>query len=392
MSVEKFVEDTDIQYSEIQNKAEIAESIAEEKGINLDEGVIAPHFDMNGPIVDKQSIDYSLHANVREAMELLDERSEIKLSMLSGWDVSTLEFVAEDILGLEMDHVGELGSQAIIGGEETSTVDAEYDEIVDFRREVLLAAAADEITINEQGNISPVTGCTYGEGHRKGLFENHPIAQQSEEKFSVESLYNSILDEGVSEEDIAIGDEDVVTGLPDRLKQDTGEYLSINLGNDEAVEALTNELTHEYPLMGLKPEYVGGQEIRLTANTDDTTDMSDENFLNYFQRLMESISSGTNFTLEHNPDLSTDFQRSDIDVSKADGANYRIDQITEGEAVLTNIGDKGGDVIEQENSIPFVQTGYPAENYVQENGIESVPVRDAAEYSLIIAELIERHR
>lgn len=45
-----------------------------------------------------------------------------------------------------------------------------------------------------------------------------------------------------------------------------------------------------------------------------------------------------------------------------------------------------------ENNIPFVQTDYPAENYVQDEGIESVSVKDAAEYSLIIAELMERHR
>ena len=392
MSLRQKAEEIGIDYDRVAKKADRVEEIADEKEIDLKETIILPNFDMNGPIVDKDTIDYSLNSGVEEAMSFLDEKSDFPLSMLSGWDVNTLQFVAEDRLGIEMDHVGELGSQAIISGDQSKTVDAEYDDILEFRKELYLSAAADELTINEQGNISPVTGCTYGEGHRENLFENHPIAQHSKEKFSTEKLYKDILEEDIDTERVAIGGEDIITGLPERLQENSGNYMAIDLSSDEAVEALSEKLTHDYPLMGLKLEYVGGQEIRLTPNTQERVAMSDDNFLNYFQRLMDGVASGTKFELEHNPDISTDYQRTDVDISKEHGANYRASMLTNKDYVLLNVGDKPGDVLEGENTIFFDQEGYPSEEYVDEKDMESVTVEDAAEYSLIVAELMERHQ
>lgn len=392
MQVRGIAEQLDIDYEDIERKANRVENIAEGKDIDLDEAAILPYFDMNGPVVDKESVDYEVHSGVDEAMKNLAEISEHRLSMLSGWDVSTLQFVAEERLGLEMDHVGELGSQAVIDNGELTTVDVDYDEIVELRRDILLEAAADELTINEQGNVSPVTGCTYVEGHRKGMFDNHPIAGESAE-FSAEELYDELRQRGAGEGDVALGDENVITQLPERLEQDSGEYLAVDLEEDEAVEALSSALTREYPLMGVKLEYVGGQEIRLTGNTEESVEMSDDNLLSYFHRFMDARVDGTVFETEHNPDMCSDYQRKDIDVSKEYGANFRADQLLEEdqEAVLMNVGDKPGDVLEGENAIFFDQRGYPSEKYVDEEDIPAVTVESAADYALVTAELIERH-
>lgn len=392
MSVRQTAEEIGINHDKIVQKADRVEEIADQKGIDLKNSVILPNFDMNGPVVDKQTVDYGLNHGVKEAMTLLDGKSDFPLSMLSGWDVSTLRFVAEDRLGIEMDHVGELGSQAVVDGDESKTVDANFDDILDFRRDLYLAAAADGLTINEQGNISPVTGCTYGEGHRKGLFENHPIAQRSKQKFSIETLYNEIVEEGADTEKLALGGEDVVTGLPSRLQEDSGSHVALDLSDDKVMETFSQKLTQDYPLMGFKLDYVGGQEVRITPNTDETSDMSDENLLSYFQRVMEGAASGTNFRLEHNPDLSTDYQREDVEVSKEHGANYRASILTDEEYVLLNVGDKPGDVLNGDNAIFFDQKGFPSEEYVEDQGIDSVTVEDAAEYSLIAAEILQRHQ
>lgn len=42
--------------------------------------------------------------------------------------------MAEERLGIEMDYVGELESVAVIDGDQHLTVDADYDEIVDFQK------------------------------------------------------------------------------------------------------------------------------------------------------------------------------------------------------------------------------------------------------------------
>lgn len=127
-------EQLDLDYAEIERKADKAESIAEEKGMRLYNRKIIPYFDMNGLIVNTESVDYSTHDNVKEAMSFLNKVAEVRLSMLSGWDIRTLQFVAEERLGIEMDYVGELESVAVIDGDQHLTVDADYDEIVDFQK------------------------------------------------------------------------------------------------------------------------------------------------------------------------------------------------------------------------------------------------------------------
>ena len=138
MSLRQKAEEIGIDYDRVIKKADRVEEIADEKEIDLKETIILPNFDMNGPIVDKETVDYGLNSGVEEAMSFLDKKSDFPLSMLSGWDVNTLRFVAEDQLGIEMDHVGELGSQAVIDGDQSKTEDAKYDEILDFRRELYL--------------------------------------------------------------------------------------------------------------------------------------------------------------------------------------------------------------------------------------------------------------
>lgn len=127
-------EQLDLDYAEIERKADKAESIAEEKGMRLYNRKIIPYFDMNGLIVNTESVDYSTHDNVKEAMSFLNKVAEVRLSMLSGWDIRTLQFVAEERLGIEMDYVGELESVAVIDRDQHLTVDADYDEIVDFQK------------------------------------------------------------------------------------------------------------------------------------------------------------------------------------------------------------------------------------------------------------------
>ncbi len=105
---------------------------------------------------------------------------------------------------------------------------------------------------------------------------------------------------------------------------------------------------------------------------------------------MDGVASGTVFELEHNPDLSTDYQRTNVDVSKEHGAKYRGEMITDGDFILLNVGDKPRDVLEGNNTIFFDQEGYPSESYVKENGIDSITVKDTTEYSLISAELISK--
>ncbi|WEL23632.1 hypothetical protein [Candidatus Nanohalovita haloferacivicina] len=374
-STRKAAEEAEVAEHKVEQVADDIESVLRNKGLEPD--VIVPYVDMNGPIVDKESTDYETHQGVKEAISWLDQVSETGVSMLSGWDLSTLDFVASEKLGVDMDHVGELGAVAQIDGDTYSTVDVGMEQILDFRRDAWLEAASRGMTLQEQGNVSAVTGCMYGEGVRSDLYKN-PMAESSRQDFSMDSLLEYL------EEREEVSDQTYTL---------QGDSMVIDLSSDNAVSALSDALTQEYPLVGIRWESTGDQNVRITENSLGRSDLSDEEYLEMFQDFMDDIAEGTSFETDHNPDFSTDFQRTDIGVSKEHGAKYRADMITEDgtEYVIVSMGDKSGDILEGPQTAFVAQEGMPVEQELEGRDMPYATADSAADYSLGLAEVIERY-
>lgn len=375
-STKKAAERANVPAEKVERLTSSIENVLDEKG--LDPDVIVPYSDMNGPITDKESVDYETHQGVNEAFRYLDSVSETGVAMLSGWDNSTLDHVASEKLGMEIDIVGELGAVARISGELHSTVEGIDDsEIVDFRRQAWLEAASRGMTLQEQGNVSSVTGCMYGEGARSDLYQS-PIAERSRQDFSMESLTEYL--EGRQE-------------VKDSSYSSQGDAIIIDLSYDEAARALSDALTTEHPLVGIKWEDAEGAEaVKITENSFGQSDLPDEQYLEEFQDFMDDVAEGTCFETDHNPDFSTDFQRNDISVSKEHGAEYRAEEVTEDGAdyVMINMGDKPGDILYGQQTVTVGQKGMPSEQELEEMDMPHATAETAADYALAVGELIQR--
>ncbi|WEL19578.1 hypothetical protein [Candidatus Nanohalococcus occultus] len=373
-STRKVASQAGIPEYKVEQVADDIDAVMNDKGLGT--AVIVPYVDMNGPMVDKASTNYETHQGVAETVKYLHNVSETGASLLSGWDISTLKYVASEKLGVNMDHVGELGAVTEIDGEIHSTVDVGREQILNFRKNAWLEAASREMTLQEQGNVSAVTGCMYGEGARSDLY-NNPIAESSRQKFSMD-----LLSECLERRET----------VDNRSYSQQGDSMVVDLSSMNTVAALSDALTEEYPLVGLKWESVGDQAVKITENSFEQSELSDEEFLEEFQSFMDGVAAGTNFETDHNPDCSTDFQRTDVAVSKEHGAEYRADMITEDETdyILVNMGDKPGDILEGEQTVFVGQRDMPVEEELEERDMSYAKADTAADYSLGLAEVIKR--
>ena len=98
--------------------------------------------------------------------------------------------------------------------------------------------------------------------------------------------------------------------------------------------------------------------------------------------------------LDPNPDYCIDFiyKGDGFKTSKENTAHLLARKLFGEEYIITNVGDKKGDVLKSKNTIFFPLVGTQAEKYCEENEIPHVSVVNAVDYSLILAELINENR
>ena len=93
--------------------------------------------------------------------------------------------------------------------------------------------------------------------------------------------------------------------------------------------------------------------------------------------------------IDPNNDYCVDFKRKGIEIDKEYTANLLARSIFQHEDyVITNVGDKPGDMLKGENTINYPQFGTKAYAYCKKEGIPHIPVVHAGDYSMILAEAI----
>lgn len=274
-----------------------------------------------------------------------------------------------------MDVVGELGAVASIGGQNHDVTDLDKEPLENFRRGLWELGSEYGTVLHEQGNLSSVVGCVYGEGSRKGLL-SHPVAERSVEQYSPREFYDRLVENSGSADHI-------------ELDENTGK-ITLNPYDEDTRNALSETWRREYALLGFQMDSNGDLLVLEEATDGRTEGQSDDEFLREFQELVDEAAEGTEIETEHNPDNSTDYVNSNFRGSKTQGALYRAEQLADG-FYLTNIGDKSGDVLEHPQAINFVQEGMQAVDYVEDNNIPHIKANDATEYALTLAESASRN-
>ncbi len=357
----------------IDAKVQKAEDILQERDIDIQDRSVLIGYDMNGPLTDRDSSQLQPNEQVTTAVRTVPlDRDDVLGAMISGYDIDTLQYFRDQRLELEdrMEVVGELGSVYTADGDVHQVhPGADEDDIIELKQSLYEAAAQESRKLLEQGNFSTVVGCTRIEG------EGTPEDPRGETYLHVDA------DPDETTEDLWEALRDV-----DGFSYNRNNGIITYESDHDTTKALSEALRHDHTFLGVRFRELTDGRIGLRRDrTDADIDIEDAHAF-----IENSLPEG--WRTEPNPDWGVDYISTDISPSKERGANSLAQQYFDSgkdEYLIAHVGDKEGDVMDGDNAVFFPQENTPAHRHCEENGIEHVPVRDAWDYSLIMAELLD---
>jgi len=356
----------------IEDKVQQVRDILDERDIDIQERSVLVGYDMNGPLTDRDSSRLEPNEQVTTAVRTIPlEQDDVLGAMISGYDIDTLQYFRDERLELEdrMEVVGELGSVYTHDGDVHQVhPTAEEDELIELKQRLYEAAATEDRKLLEQGNFSTVVGCTRVEG------EGTPDDPRGETYLHVDA-------------DPAETTADLWETLNDAdgFEYDQGTDMITYQSSHDTTKTLSEALRHDHTFLGVRFQDLGDGLIGLQRDRDD----ADIGLSDVHRFIEDSLPEG--WRTEPNPDWGVDYVRTGVSPSKESGANSLAQQYFEDEKdgyLITHVGDKEGDVMDGKNTLFFPQNSTSAHQYCRDNDIAHVPVRDAWDYSLIMADLL----
>ncbi|MBN2289233.1 MAG: hypothetical protein JXQ83_07860 [Candidatus Glassbacteria bacterium] len=141
-------------------------------------GNIVCGLDVNGPIVDCDDSELTPYPGASEAISYLIAQQGIEVTLCTGWDLNTMEFFKENRLEVaDLGTVGEYGMVYERKGKFNYLYPYNEDEALRFVKDLLEAAAAEDVKVALQGNYSTGAGAIYIEGDTNGNLLEHPLVK-----------------------------------------------------------------------------------------------------------------------------------------------------------------------------------------------------------------------
>ncbi len=152
-------------------------TVSRESGRDIS-GNIVCGLDVNGPIVDCDDSELTPYPGANTAIEYLIDNAGIEVTLCTGWDLKSMEFFKENRLGVDkLGTVGEYGMVYERGGKFNYLYPYNETEACNFVRDVLGAAAEQNVKVAFQGNYSTGAGAIYIEGDHNGNVLQHPLVK-----------------------------------------------------------------------------------------------------------------------------------------------------------------------------------------------------------------------
>ncbi|MCD6477763.1 MAG: hypothetical protein J7K87_02045 [Candidatus Aenigmarchaeota archaeon] len=344
----------------IQKGVEQTLRIAKEKELDLSENVLVG-FDMNGPMTATWDASLRPRPGVPKGVLTLHG---IPKTILSGWDITTIENFLYKKMGFEdMNNffiVGELGAVYKHKGETIEPNPVPEEDVIKLWHNIFEGVAEENLKIAVQGNISSSVGDIYmeAESPSRGNLQDHFLVKNKD--VWTRDIYNSLGD-GFEYKDGKI------------------EFKP----TDENVKKLYEVLSRKYTLQSVRFEKKG-EKLYLWRDKNDKEDFN----LKEMEKIARKIIPDE-WEIDPNNDYCVDFKRKSIEIDKEYTANLLAKKIfQEKDYVITNVGDKPGDILRGENTINYPQFGTKAQVYCEKEGIPHIPVVHAGDYSMILAEAI----
>lgn len=350
----------------IRRKVDLVLEIADSKGIDFRDPVIIG-YDMNHPLTPTwDTLLYPL-VNVQRGILSVHGAKSYPV-IISGWDLSSLRHFRDKRLGIKhIGLVGELGAVFEQDGRVYELLPASEEKYFELMTSIFVNSAEAGLKIAKQGNLSRRVACVYFEadGDSRGNLNKHFFRENNT---TITDIYVAIKDKQHFEFD--------------------GEKISFE-PSLEAIRAIDDVLTKIYTLQSVRLSK-DGSKISMCIDAQDKKEFLLEDMNGFVKDIVPK-----GWGLDCNNDFCVDIKYTGdgVELNKENTANVFAERKFKSKNYsITNTGDKKGDVLTGKNTIFFPTYGTQAQKYCEDNNIPHVPVINGADYSLIMAEIVNQRQ
>lgn len=339
---------------------------ADELNYNL-AGNIVVGLDVNGPIVACGDANLIPFNGATECIDHLMDSDSIEVTLMTGWDLSTMGFFKRNKLNLpDIGIVGEYGMVYERGGNFRYLYPYREEERLEFLYGVLKIAAERDVKVAFQGNYSPGSGAIYAEGDEHGELLSHALVKGR--RPTIEQLYKAATEK--SKVELIEEDEKIIfENKPENLK------------------GLAEALFKTHPLISVRVKKENGNKLSIRIDPKDKPDFDFENVKEFAKIAGEQIGRKALPYEDHGIDFISK-EAEEGNYSKDSGLReYGKEAFENKPFVSAIVGDKGSDIPKTvENTIMFPMKNTDAERIAGEKNIHFVPVVDVRDFALALAE------
>lgn len=339
---------------------------ADELGYDLG-GNIVVGLDVNGPIVACDDVGLMPFPGAIESIENLMNADGIEVTLMTGWDLSTMGFFKRNKLKLpQIGIVGEYGMVYERAGNFRYLYPYREEERLEFMYGVLKVSAEMDVKVAFQGNYSPGSGAIYAEGDEHGQLLSHALVK--DRRPTMKQLYEA-----------AAGKSDI------ELTEDEGKIIFEN--KPENLKGLAEALFKTHPLISVRVKKEDDGKLSMYIDPKDKPDFDFEKVKEFAKLAGAQIGRKALPYEDHGVDLISK-EAEEGNYSKDAGLReYGKDVFANKPFISAIVGDKGSDIPKTiKDTIMFPLKDTEAERIADEKSIPSVPVNDVRDFALALAE------
>jgi hypothetical protein len=339
---------------------------ADELGYNLG-GNIVVGLDVNGPIVACDDVNLMPFPGAIESIENLMNADGVEVTLMTGWDLSTMGFFKCNKLKLpQIGIVGEYGMVYERGGNFRYLYPYREEERLEFMYGVLKVAAEMDVKVAFQGNYSPGSGAIYAEGDEHGQLLSHALVK--DRRPTMKQLYEAV----VAKSDIELAED---------------EEKIIFENKPENLKGIAEALFKTHPLISVRVKKEDDGKLSMYIDPKDKPDFDFEKVKEFAKLAGEQIGRKALPYEDHGVDLISR-EAEEGNYSKDAGLReYGKDAFENKPFISAIVGDKGSDIPKTiKDTIMFPLKGAEAEKIADEKSIPSVSVVDVRDFALALAE------
>lgn len=357
----------------IDKKVREVNGVANEKGFDINSSNFLIGYDVQGPAVRLVDASFYPWIHVRNALSSIYEDPSVALSIVSGWDLTSLRNFRDTKLGRvgkNMSIIGELGAIFESNGEFFEINPPPENKRYEMEQKLFTEAAEASLKLAVQGNYSKRVSDFYFEGDEPGRGDVKSHFLVKGKNIKTEDVYQSIKASPFDTKDF-LYDGKKITFEPTMENTKTVDYVLRHV--------------HTFQSMRFSKE---GNRISMARDDKDRHEFELKDMEVFAREVIPK-----DWEVDPNPDFCVDvIYKGDGVVSNKENAAHILSKKNFGgeKTIITNIGDKKGDVFAKEDTIFFPQTGTQAEEHCIKNNILHVPVISAIDYSLVMAEIANK--